>query len=103
MGRLQPGDNSGRPKPYHYPGPPKTTAKTKKVEVSPMDQQPWHACDKCGYSTTDGRPISQALWKVEVPGGTLYFCGHHFRDHAGFFMEMGYHFYDIREPVGADK
>jgi hypothetical protein len=49
-----------------------------------------HACDRCGYSTVDGKPISAARHFVIVGFGGIYLCGHHFRKHGAHILERGY-------------
>jgi hypothetical protein len=57
--------------------------------ATPAQAAVWRACDHCGYST-DNQPIARAYFQVEVIAGTLYFCAHHFRRHAGHAFERGY-------------
>lgn len=96
MGRLS---QSG-PQPHQSGGPvrkiPAVAEKAKPIAI----QKPWRACDECGYSH-DGQAITRAKYQVEVPGGTLYFCGHHFTEHELTFIERHYAMYDIREVAVA--
>lgn len=98
MGRLS-GDDTPRPRPYQGIMSP-AVKKTKKV-AAVFVRRAWRACDSCGYSKIDGQPITRAKWQIEVSGGTLYFCGHHFREFSDLILSAGYPVHDIREKVAA--
>ena|SRR5690242_18042884 len=99
MGRLS-GDDP-RPRPYQSPGIMAPAVKKTKKAVAVITRRAWRACDRCGYSQIDGQAITRAKWQVEVNGGTLYFCGHHFREFSDLIMTAGYPIFDIREKVAA--
>lgn len=69
--------------------------------VSPALSQPVtvRACDQCGYAH-DGGPISRAKHQVDVYGGTLYFCNHHFEEHAIEFIANNYRCIRVLFNVG---
>lgn len=97
MGRLSP-----RPPQNPIPGfwnDPKP--KEVRAEIMQTTMNPYRPCDACGHSEVDGQPISRAKWQIEVTGGTMYFCGHHFRKFSDVFMTAGYPIFDIREKVAA--
>jgi YHS domain-containing protein len=84
------------PQPYIAKAPTKAVTKPaapKRIVV------PWRACDPCGYSKVDNQPIARAKWQIEVPGGTLYFCNHHYRQYEFTFVERHFAVYDISEKV----
>lgn len=74
-----------------------------KPEPAPIKKivLPWRSCDECGYSEVDNQPIARAVWQVEVPGGTLYFCDHHYKTHEFTFVESNYAVYNISEKVAS--
>jgi hypothetical protein len=65
----------------------KPAAKSRSIPVRIIN--PFRACDSCGYAH-DGGPIARAKHQVNVPGGTLYFCNHHFTEHAIIFIAADY-------------
>jgi hypothetical protein len=56
-----------------------------------------HACDRCGYSGADGKPISAARWHVRTPSGDLFFCGHHFHKHCAHIESMAYETFEVKQ------
>lgn len=83
MGIMAP----GQPTPSGYVTPkvaPKSDAKPP-IRVNVVHR----ACDECGYSH-DLQPIGKAKHQVEVIGGTLYFCNHHFEKHCLAFIASEY-------------
>jgi hypothetical protein len=98
MGRLS---DDPRPKPHQSMGIMTPATKKVKEVVATVVKRVWRACDRCGYSEVDGKPISHAKYQIEVPGGDLYFCGHHFREYSATFLTEGYPIHDIREKVAA--
>ena len=101
MGRLSGGDDQQRPKPYQSPGIMSPATKKAKKAVAVVTKLIWRACDMCGYSEVDGQPIARAKYQIEVEGGTLYFCGHHFREYSDLILSAGYPIHDIREKVAS--
>ena len=99
MGRLSSDDD--RPRPHTSMGIMQPPVKKVKEAVKAVIKIIWRPCDQCGYSKVDGLAISRAKYQVEVPGGTLYFCGHHFRVHSQALLEEGYPIHDIEEKVAA--
>jgi len=99
MGRLSGGDQ--RPQPYQSRGIMAPAVRKTKKAVAVIARRAWRACDACGYSKIDGQPISRAKYQIEVDGGTLYFCGHHFREYSSPILTAGYPIHDIREKVAA--
>jgi hypothetical protein len=100
MGRLSGGDDP-RPRPYQSAGiMSPATQKARKV-MAVVVKKIWRACDACGYSKVDGEAISRARYQIEVEGGTLYLCGHHFREHSAKILNAGYPVHDIEEKVAS--
>jgi hypothetical protein len=99
MGRLSSDDE--RPRPHVSMGIMTPPAQKVKQAVKAVIKVIWRPCDQCGYSKVDGGEIARAKYQVEVPGGTLYFCGHHFREHAAALLEKSYPIHDIQEKVAA--
>jgi hypothetical protein len=85
MSRL----SAGQPGPASPASVPVKVVKKAAAKL-PLKLRPWRACDQCGYSKVDGQPIARAKVQVEVIGGTLYFCQHHFDIHHDEFMLAGY-------------
>lgn len=54
-----------------------------------------HACDSCGMSQIDGNRIAVAKYEVQVPGGSLFFCGSHLRKNWVHILEMNYNVVDL--------
>lgn len=81
--------------PYHptpfaeppKPRPPKVKAKP---EPTPIVVAVYRACDRCGYSKIDDQPIARATHQFETERGSLYLCGHHFREHSEKILFKGY-------------
>jgi len=48
------------------------------------------ACDRCGMSEVDGKMIAKAKFEIQVPGGSVFLCGAHFRQHAPHILEKKY-------------
>lgn len=55
-----------------------------------------HYCDACGHSKTDGKPLTIARFRVKLPTGELFFCGHHFRKHRAHIAEKTYETYEVK-------
>jgi len=75
---------SGVPTPPQPPGKHAATPAPTSLTV-PV----FRGCDRCGYSK-DGQPLAKALFQIETTGGSLYFCGHHFRAHSDAILSLGY-------------
>ena len=88
MGRL-----SGSPGPIRQTVPV-PEPKHAKPEPKPPIKHPIKWCDQCGYSH-DGTPISRATMQIEVPGGTLFMCNHHFNRHSYEFIRSEYSITEI--------
>jgi len=101
MGRLSSDDDRKPPQPHQSMGIMTPRTQPVKKIVAAVARKIWRPCDKCGYSEVDGQPIAYAKYQIEVPGGTLYFCGHHFRTYSPKFMDEGYPIHDIQEKVAA--
>lgn len=99
MGRLNSGGQ--RPQPYQSPGIMAPAVRKTKKAAAVIVRHVWRACDRCGYSEIDGQPIARAKYQIEVSGGDLYFCGHHFREYSTLIMMACYPIHDIREKVAA--
>lgn len=68
---------------------PVKPVKNAKATTELVSVEPYRACDRCGYST-DGQPIARAQFQLEVTGGSLYLCGHHFRENSEAILIAGY-------------
>jgi predicted nucleic-acid-binding Zn-ribbon protein len=101
MGRLSGNDDQQQPRPHVSMGIMTPATKQVKKVVAVVAKRIWRACDKCGYSEVDGQPISHAKYQIEVPGGDLYFCAHHFREYSTLILTEGYPIHDIREKVAS--
>lgn len=99
MGRLSNEDD--RPRPHQSMGIMAPATKKIKEVVAVVVKRVWRACDRCGYSEVDGKPIAHAKYQIEVLGGDLYFCGHHFREYSTHFLDKGYPIHDIQEKVAS--
>ena len=98
MSTIYPRTPPQPPRPHTSKGPGKWMPNS----VTPvLPSPPFRACDKCGHSKVDGGPIARASHQIEVPGGDLYFCGHHFREYAVFIFSEGYPVHDIQEKVAS--
>jgi len=101
MGRLSNDDDRPRPQPHQSMGIMAPATRKVKKAVAVITKRIWRACDRCGYSEIDGFPIAHAKFQIEVPGGDLYFCGHHFRKYSSRFFDKGYPVHDIQEKVAS--
>ncbi|MGH7239026.1 MAG: DUF7455 domain-containing protein [Candidatus Saccharimonadales bacterium] len=98
MGRLS-GDGKPRPRPnMGIMSPPVSAVKQ---AVTAVIRRIWRACDQCGYSEIDGQPIMRAKYQIEVVGGDLYLCTHHFRKHSSKILEEGYPIHNIEDKVAS--
>lgn len=48
------------------------------------------ACDRCGFSRTDGKLISFARFAVKTSKGEIHLCAHHWFKHRFHILERGY-------------
>ena len=101
MGRPSGSDDSQRPKPHQSMGIMTPATKQIKKVAAVVTKRIWRACDRCGYSEVDGMAITRAKYQIEVPGGDLYFCGHHFREYSTLILGAGYPIHDIQEKVAS--
>jgi hypothetical protein len=101
VGRLSGSDDQQRPRPHQSMGIMAPATKKVKKAVQVITKRIWRACDACGYSKIDGKPIAYAKYQIEVTGGDLYFCGHHFREYSTLILTEGYPIHDIREKVAS--
>lgn len=57
----------------------------------------FHACDRCGMSH-DNAPISHARFEVVTAKGSIYLCGHHYREHSEAILKSDHEVVAIEVP-----
>lgn len=94
MGRLSPGQSPHGPMGTMAPARKKAQEPAKVVRV----RRP-HPCDRCGTSHIDKHQhISTAKFEVKIPeDGSIFLCGHHFREHRHYIHE---HAYEVVDHAG---
>ena len=48
------------------------------------------ACDRCGYSKSDGNLVSYARFRIHVGDHELHFCAHHWYKYRFHILEHAY-------------